>query len=213
MFTPQREHRHHDTSRPPRLLLHPQRLTIGNDHRTVGNTHLIGSYQALRRAVVTLLPGYQGMRRIVDNDILVLYRQRDSIHIDGQQPVVASQILHPQIACRIPAAQSRMTADNGHRLSGLQLRRRHAKQDRLAVQRHAQGLDLLVARHMFHRLVGTTVKMILQGNLPPLVSQNVILRRVKVIDTGNGRPFATEHVLISVFHLIIVREGGYRMLA
>ena len=105
-----------------------------------------------------------------------------------------------------------MTAYDSDCLSGLQLRGRHAEEDGLTVQGYSQRLHLFVVRQAHHRLIGVAVEVILQGNLAPKISQDIILRRVEVITAGHSRPFLAEHVAVGIFYLIIIAERSDRVL-
>ena len=90
MATTKREHRHTDTSSAPRILLHPQALTIDHQHRPVRNSGLFGREHTLDRTVVAFLPSQECVGGIIDDHKLELQRQQDGIDIHGKLPLTES---------------------------------------------------------------------------------------------------------------------------
>ena len=208
VFTAQREDRHHHASRPPHALLHPEATTVDDQHRAVGHHCLVWRQEAVGGAVVAFLPGHEGIRCIIDYHIFIFEGQKHGIDIDREHPVVLAHILHPQESGSIPVAQGRMAAQDGQRLALLQLWSRHTEEDGLAIERHPKHLVLFTAGQAHRRGVGTAVEMILQGNVTPLVRQDITLRRVEMIGTGHTPPFAAQDIALAVFHLIKIGEGS-----
>ena len=105
-----------------------------------------------------------------------------------------------------------MTADNRNRLSFGQLGGRHTEEQRFPIERHPDGLHLLINRHVVRDPTGTGIEMVLQGDITPLIGEDVTLGSIKGIRTGHLCPLPTNHLSVSILHLIIIGEGGYRML-
>ena len=142
----------------------------------------------------------------VDNDVLVFYGQTDSIHIDRQEPVLLSDILHRQITDGTPAAHHRMAAQDGQRLAFLQLWSRNAEECCLTIERHATGLSGLAMLRVFRGQIGISIEMGAQGHVAPLVVEHIVLGRVKPVNTRHLRPLAAQHPPVAIFHLISVRN-------
>ena len=53
----------------------------------------------------------------------------------------------------------------------------------------------------------------LQGKIAPQVREDIALGGVKRIGTRHLSPFLPKHLSVSIFNLIIVGEGRYRMLS
>ena len=197
MLAAEREHGDDHTSGPPRLLLQVQQVAIEHAHLAVGNLFR-------EQTVVALLPCYEFMRLLVYHNILILYGQADSIHIDRQEPVLLSDILHRQITDGTPAAHHRMAAQDGQRLAFLQLWSRNAEECCLTIERHATGLSGLAMLRVFRGQIGIGIEVGAQGHIPPLVVEHIVLGRVKPVSTRHLRPLAAQHPPVAIFHLVSV---------
>ena len=105
-----------------------------------------------------------------------------------------------------------MTAEDSHRLTTLQLRGRHTEDDGLAIKRHTLDMKRLVGRASGRHLIGFAEKVVLQGNLPPEVWHNEVLRRVKIVSSGHTRPFPSQLDTVGIGNIIIIGDGLHRML-
>ena len=105
-----------------------------------------------------------------------------------------------------------MAAEDGHRLAILQLRGRHPEDDGLAIKRHPLDMKRIVGRESGRHLIGFAEKVVLQGNLPPEVWHNEVLRRVKIVGPGHTRPFPSQLDTVGIGDIIIIGDGLHRML-
>ena len=163
--------------------------------------------------VLTFLPTDEGMRLVVHHDVFVFQWECHTKSIHRQHPFLLAGILHPQIARRVPTADGGMAAADGYRLTGQQLRGGDAEGDGAAEQRQADGLHMLVRPTMNRRQVGVGIEMGGQRQVAPLVGEDIVLRRIEMIDTGHQVPFATDNLAVGILHLIDIDDVRQRMLA
>ena len=105
-----------------------------------------------------------------------------------------------------------MTADNRHRLSFGKLGSRHTEEQRFPIERHPYGLHLLINGHVVRDPTGTGIEMVLQGDITPLIGEDITLGRIKGIRTGHLCPLPSDHLSVSILYLIEIGKRGYRML-
>ena len=101
-----------------------------------------------------------------------------------------------------------MAADNRHRLSFGKLGCRYTEQQRFPIERHPYGLHLLIDCHMVRDTTGTGIKMVLQGDVTPLIREDIALRRVEGIRTGHLGPFLSDDLPFAILYLIIIGKGS-----
>ena len=97
-----------------------------------------------------------------------------------------------------------MAATDGNPLAWLQLGGRHTEDDGAAEQRRTRHLHLTAQCSVTGGLVGSTIQVVGQRTIAPLVWEDIVLRRVEMVDARNLVPFAAQHVTIGVLHLIII---------